>query len=46
MGPAVSIEPDVLNFNDIPAGETVTRVFYLKNNATVPAVYHVFIALT
>jgi hypothetical protein len=39
LGPIVSVEPSVLNFNDIPAGTTVTRVFYLKNDANTTASY-------
>jgi hypothetical protein len=40
LGPKVTLDPAVLNFNDIPAGETVTRAFYIKNDSSIQASYH------
>jgi cilia- and flagella-associated protein 65 len=37
VGPSVSLEPSVLNFNDIPARTAITKVFHLKNESVVPA---------
>lgn len=41
LGPKVSVDPKILNFNDIAAGNTVTRVFYLRNDAAISTNYQV-----
>ncbi|OAJ44042.1 hypothetical protein BDEG_27330 [Batrachochytrium dendrobatidis JEL423] len=38
-GPKVTLNPDVVNFHDTPAGSTVTRALYLQNNANTSAFY-------
>ncbi|KAJ3049787.1 hypothetical protein HK097_009215 [Rhizophlyctis rosea] len=39
IGPKVSLSTTVVNFNDSPAGTTVTRAMYIVNNAATPAFY-------
>ncbi|KAI9333355.1 hypothetical protein DFJ73DRAFT_963215 [Zopfochytrium polystomum] len=39
VGPQVSMNTSVVNFNDVPAGTTVTRPLYLQNAAATTAFY-------
>ncbi|KAJ2994628.1 hypothetical protein HDV02_001454 [Globomyces sp. JEL0801] len=39
MGPNVSIEPSIINFNDVSAGTLITRAMYLKNESTLPCFF-------
>eukprot|EP00842_Homolaphlyctis_polyrhiza_P005315 jgi/Hompol1/5785/HPOL_004691-RA len=39
IGPKVTLNPDVVNFHDTPAGTTITRALYLQNNTSTHAFY-------
>ena len=41
VGPKVTMNPDLVNFHDSPAGTTVTRALFIHNNTNVPAFYQV-----
>ncbi|KAJ3300829.1 hypothetical protein HK104_000022 [Borealophlyctis nickersoniae] len=39
IGPKVTLNTKIINFNDVPAGTTVTRALYIQNNAATTAFY-------
>ncbi|KAJ3413734.1 hypothetical protein HDV05_007637 [Chytridiales sp. JEL 0842] len=39
VGPKVTFNTQIVNFNDVPAGTTVTRPLYIQNSCTTPAFY-------
>ncbi|KAJ3339409.1 hypothetical protein HDU91_001020, partial [Kappamyces sp. JEL0680] len=43
IGPQVTMEPNLINFNDIPSGTTVTRAFTLRNDSNISANYQFLI---
>ena len=43
VGPKVSLEPNLLNFNDIPAGSSVIRTFSMKNESNIPTSFQFLI---